>query len=219
MTTVLLAQVELAASSGAPEDTVVNTWHFRSDEIGTPAQDHGAINAALVAFYSAIDQYMSKFNSGVMTVRTYDLKDPQPRVPTGTSQQSLTFDVAGGVPCEVAVCLSYHAALVSGTNPARRRGRVYIGPLSSNGIAEAGSHTDMEISGPLLGALTTAGSALLGGHAAGAGEVTWVTYSPTDAATTGVEAAANEVVGGWVDWALDTQRRRGRAPRGRNLWS
>ena len=136
-------------------------------------------------------------------MKIYNLDDTKPRAPI--YEQTDTDAISGlsgtGFPNEVAACLSYHAAKLSGAIQARRRGRIYLGPLNTS----TGSITPTGDSRPnatfRAAVLSAAGYAALQLAAAGA---TWAVYSPT--ANTAVKIDVFS-----IDDAFDTQRRRGMA--------
>lgn len=90
--------------------------------------------------------------------------------------------------------LSFQADKVSGLPQARRRGRVYFGPLG--GAAEASGRPGTT----LLSAVVAFGAALL--SESNLADWTWVVYST-------VNNGGAPVTNGWVDNSFDTQRRRG----------
>lgn len=113
------------------------------------------------------------------------------------------LDSTTAFPAEVALCLSYRATLQSGVNPARLKGRLYIGPLNGSiGLADG----DVRPSTGMQQDVARAGNALrIAGLGAGADNVTWCVYSPT-------AGFLQPVVSCWVDNAFDTMRRRGAKP-------
>lgn len=193
------AQVSLPMDSGLPEDTAMNVWHFFAD-----AGDDATANliaAALKAFYDTVDTYLStNINAAGAVVEFYNLADPEPRVPfhsVNIGADMITSTTA--LPDEVALCLSFQAAQISGVPQARRRGRVYIGPLGQNaaGAAAAGNRP----AAAFITAMVNAGTALSTASDAAA-TWSWVVFSR-------VLNLGDPVVDGWVDNAFDTQRRRG----------
>lgn len=193
------AVVTLPMDSGLPEDAAQNVWHFWA----TSASDAIAaqIAAALKTFYDTVDTYLSTLINPVnASVEFYDLSDPEPRVPyhqVNIGADMITSTTA--LPEEVALCLSFQAAAQSGEVQARRRGRIYLGPLGQNalGATSAGNR-------PLAAfvtALVNAGDALLTASQA-ATDWDWRVYSR-------VLQQGFNVDNGWVDNAFDTQRRRG----------
>lgn len=126
-------------------------------------------------------------------------------------------------PAEVAVCLSFHGDLTgvveSAVNPspppatirpaARRRGRSYIGPIMGDPGSVLDANDEVIVSDVLQTDLSVSASRL---RAAGSIDFNWVVWSKRD-------AAAYEVVGGFVGDSFDTQRRRGNAEQSRTVWT
>jgi hypothetical protein len=94
---------------------------------------------------------------------------------------------------------------VSGISQARRRGRVFLGPLGNNAV----SSTTGRVASGAYTAIQTAAATLLGGS--GIGDWTWIIWS---------KASSSQVVvdNGWIDDAPDVQRRRGVDPSTRVLF-
>lgn len=206
--------------SGLPEDQVVNTFHFTT-ALGR-AEGHTAIVGVLQDFYNgeagqfhSISEWLGAWISRTAEIRTYDLADLRPREPM-LSVLDLNASATGtSMPEEVAVCLSYSAA--APITP-RRRGRIYVGPLSSLAVI-AGSPTTNSRPDPAV--LTDLGLAAtrLADNAAG---VSWVVLHRAQEATEDHPASAEStslIVQGYVDNALDTQRRRGPKTTARTPWS
>jgi len=196
------AQVTIAMTSGIPRDSVVNNFYF--DMVSKTSTDFDQITTALAAFYSAMKpQLSSKVNPTGNVIKYYDHNDLTPRVPRYTSTFNITGGVAAGaLPSELAVCISFQAARESGVPQARRRGRVYIGPLSTavnlNGMVDP-AHRDI---------FKNAAKGLLDASTAAANYV-WVVHSHNS------ETDDRPVTNGWVDDAFDIQRRRGLVPTSR----
>jgi hypothetical protein len=201
-----LVQVSLPMDSGLPEDAVVNTWSiFTADPKDVSIAENA--ETAIKAVYTAVQGHLSALLSGVITFKWYDRADPLPRAPWHTVSSTITPPAGvGSMPQEVALCLSFHAAPVSGVIPARRRGRVYMGPFSNAEAGFAGGRPGAT----LMDNLRDAGAALVVASQAAA-DWTWQVWSTVD-------AAGREVVGGHVDNAWDTQRRRGVAPNTRDTF-
>lgn len=221
--TTLAMQWMMESDNGNPADTVMNTWHFKTDDVGTPAEEASDCEAQLHAFYVQIGGYLSNFLAGSYTVRAFDLSDPEPRVPVWEHVGTQPIGTDNDLPCEVAVALSYQAERVSGFPQARRRGRIFIGPLkgSSALVADTGS-ADMIVDATFRADLTVGAAELAGvfvGPSSGAA-IQWCVFSPTDrAAGRTLAQSSNNVTDGWIDYAVDIQRRRGHAPGGRTLWT
>lgn len=189
--------------------------------------------------------YMSKEASraaGAVTAKSYILPGTPGDVgsPDHMSNYTLT-DEGGGqeLPAEVSICLSYHGSLVDlaeragadtpivtddravdegapATHPGRirlaerHRGRIFLGPLNTSmcGIGPGGAgrqrpsaafQNDVKIAALALNAdLATLGAP-------------WIVFSRRDWAGYGV-------VGGFIDDAFDTQRRRGAKAASRVVW-
>lgn len=194
-----IARVQLSfpAVSTVSEDTVTNTWHFTMTDINET--NTNAVQTALVAFYEALDGFKSPLQSWqTARMKIYDMDDPEERVPLydelfGTSSTAQS----SSLPPECCMVLSFHGEYVSGFSQARRRGRIYFGPLSSPVI----SGTTGQFTSTLTTAAATAAGTLLTASDA-ASDWAWVVWSPTG-------STAYPVVDGWVDNACDIQRRRG----------
>lgn len=201
---IYLTTVTFDHDSGLPENQIVNTWHVSGDLNGGET----LIAASFADFYgeaatgqlNTIMARMSSVLTGTGVVRMYDLADVVPRVPI------LEYEFAGftpggtALPSEVACCLSFKAAPVAGVNAARRRNRVYIGPLAESARI---SGTEPRPLGTFRADLFIALQNLkdeIETHSTGL--ATLVGYSPTD----GIPWTIAEA---WSDDAFDTQRRRG----------
>jgi hypothetical protein len=197
--------------SGLPEDVYVTTWYFRGDgQLSTPA-DYGAIiETVLTAFWNQqngtapnkITDFLPD-ELGSCRIKVYDLGETTPRYPV---YEAAVAGVAGQygptpLPYEVACVNSYYA----GQGP-RLRGRNYIGPLGLNAI-EASANGTPRVASALRTTITESCLNVLNTSE----NVTWVQVSTT-------YGVATPVIGGWVDDAFDTQRRRGTAPSTRLTW-
>lgn len=216
---IVRAIVTIPMDSALPEDAAQNTFHF----VGGTTDQAGADDtiAALADFYNTngatgfkVAQYLSTKCTGTAQVALYDLGDAQPRVPFAEDTFTISTPTTGdNLPEEVALCLSYQADALSGVSQARRRGRIFIGPLYSAAITQPSARpADNAIT-----ALKEAGArlAITGGHNFGGA---WCVYSPTANPTGAGESGAAVISNGWVDNAWDTQRRRGLAATTRNTW-
>lgn len=188
------------------EDRYINTWHFINAVEGAETTAATAFQTALNNFYQAIDtHYSATLASVVPSVKFYDMSDPKPRVPFQEGTMSALSTGSGTLPTEVALCLSYRAEMVSGGNPRRRRGRIYLGPFASS----AGDTSTGRPTAACLLAVQTAAQVLIDASQAST-DYEWVVYSRADdPAETGTGTAGRPVVAGYVDAAWDTQRRRG----------
>lgn len=234
--TFLRAVATINHTSGLAEDAFVNVWHFDSDN--NFATDAPEVATRLIAFYQAIDNsVLSSHVAGPIGIDVYNLADPPPRIPGHTATGTLVPAAGVPLPEEVCCCVSFQGASASGVNMKRRRGRVYIGPLTANTLT-SGVASGVHISSTYTTILANAAADLAHGSGAGAGrlavfsvrnaaDVDGVPYGATtpvvepdvgwsDAA---LAAGFEDVTSGWVDNALDTQRRRGVGATLRTAWT
>jgi hypothetical protein len=142
-------------------------------------------------------------------IKVYDMGDPVPRQPL-TVFPMVTFPVAPaqtGFPDEVALVLSFQGAKVSGVPQARRRNRVYFGPVTT--ASAVVTSNENRPSAGIIDDLIKAADEKLAIATLG---VEWIVRSET----TGV---VTPVTDGWVDNSWDTQRRRGTAPSARTVFT
>lgn len=217
---IIRAVARLPYFTSIPEDVVTNTFHFAT--VATPTTDQiTAMLTGVSQFYTdvaptdTVGEWMAGVLSratGACQVELYNLDDPEPRLPIGSTTFTLPAAVGSvTVPLETSLCLSYRAAYTSGEPNARRRGRAYIGPLSSSAITSgSGSLFPSPNTSCMSTFLQSAADHL---YAVPATEsVNWVVYSASD-------NVARVVVQAWVDNAFDTQRRRGNSPSARTTIS
>lgn len=210
MATTLRAQVTLHADSGLPRDDAVNTWHFLSASVD-PTADSSLAGAALETFYDSVANNLSSGLNGEVDVKFYDLADPNPRTPIDLHDFTITPDTSPRLPNECAIALSYRGILVSGTNPRRRRGRIFLGPLTGDTVT-AGAGGDALVTGAAMLDITAAATALMA--AGDPANFQWAVFSPTLAgpepwSVGELSGATLAVVAGFVDDAFDTIRSRG----------
>lgn len=200
------------------EDRFVNTFHFH-DLITDYSAVAADLRTAVRDFYitttnggNTLGQHISAYVQRDVKVVSYDLEQAAPRVPTETLF-SLGAAVGSGLPEEVAMCLSYH-----GEPPVtpRRRGRIYIGPLSNNssvlegGTADDPSHpSNTSVGHVVLNAIASA-QALVAASA--------LVGCPWSIRSTRPTVNYVPIVGGYVDNAWDIQRRRGPDSTARDIW-
>lgn len=196
--------VRLPYASGLPADVAVNVFH----SLGNNDGEATTFSGHLVTFYNAIDAILSGLLSNVAsaaTVTTYRVADAPPRAPV----QILPFTLVTSVntlPPEVAVTVSFQGLKVSGQPQARRRGRVFLGPMANINDLTTGRPTGANVT-----TIATAADALLTSSLT-AGSAIWSVYSPTSGNTTIVN-------NGWVDNEFDTIRERGRPATSRTTFS
>lgn len=217
------AQVTIPLDSALPEDSFVNTFYFDGDDTlgeDLDSEYHSVVYNLLQTFYQSIDAYLANSVASPATLKIYDMRDPLPRVPEFTGTIPLTDSAQPPLPSEVALCVSFQADPVSGVAQARRRGRVFIGPLPSTASFAVVTAGQLRPHTALVGAFADAANAMAdGADTVGGSHVSWAVYSPTLDAIGTIDDAFNDVTNGWVDNAYDTQRRRGAAPSSRTLWT
>lgn len=209
------AQVIQHYYTNLPADVAVNNLYFSS---GSPTPATAEMDRILTVINSAWGA-LEDFRAGIlkatagMTVKIYDVTAPPHSSPLriGGPYNMGAPESPTNMPLEVAGVISFQGAVTAGTNPARRRGRNYIGPLNTAAL-DAGSASTMPklTTGFIAGLLDYAEQ--LEAVNIGAGACTWCVYSKTDNAMV-------PVTNGWVDDAFDTQRRRGNDTTARTLFT
>lgn len=207
--------------TGVSEDRVMNTWAFQTPTTAPVAGEMDDVAAALEEFYNDviaatshtvahyIGEQLSR-SADDASFEFYDVGAFMSGAPHGSPIRIDTWTLgatnpgADGIPSELAVCLSYHGNLTgipeeSGlTRPrARRRGRVYIGPLSQIALESEAGTGRSRVATQCRDTIAAAG-----GRLADHTDVQWNVWSRSDSAFT-------SVTGGFVDDAFDVQRRRG----------
>lgn len=199
-----LVQVTLNHDSALPEDVTVNAWSFNT---GVAKDTTAAIDivAKLQTFYNAFASRLSASLAGTGSVKFYDRADLKPRVPWFTGALVIVPGTSN-LASEVSLTLSFSSDVISGVPAARRRGRLFLGPLAS-------SVNDATSGRPITAAVTEISNAagVLQTASANAAGWGWEIYSRTD-------LIGRDVLRGYVDNAFDTQRRRGLRPTTRTLW-
>ena len=211
------AQVTLDRRGGLPADAITNTYHFEDDsgfssDGGISVNGPGLVTR-LQTFYNTLGGFMLGAGLiGTGVVRLYNMSDVKPRVPrleTGINFQPN----AGGTPLpgEVALCLSFDAEKVSGQSQARRRGRVFLGTLSTSVFTVPGVDTpEPRPKAQTITDLLAAAHTMARG---GSGAFRLAVFSPTQSVTAADQDLAwNDVVRVSVDDAFDTIRSRGTRP-------
>lgn len=213
----ILGQVVIPHQDQLAHDAVVNTFNFTGvDDVEDMCT---AAYGRLQEFYedapggstNGLIRFMStELNYPGARLKFYNQDDPEPRVPIFDESMGLVQTSPVGstnLPGEVAVCTSYSAAAESGTNPRRRRGRLYIGPLNI-GASTATNGVAARPSGPFITCLEGTTQRLAEASTLGCA---WAVYSRRGSSFAIIEK-------GYVDNAFDTQRRRGVNPTTRTPW-
>jgi hypothetical protein len=203
-----------------PEDRFINTFHFADEELTdsylTLAEGcRERVRDFYVVAHTTdpLGLYLSSYVQRAFTVVSYNMLLPKgTRTPTVLSG-TLPNVSGGGLPEEVAICLT-----LQGAPPvtARRRGRLYIGPLmnQSTVIAASSSTTPAR---PLMTGASNVAACILDKANFLVDEssvlLPWCIRStvPTENYV--------PIVQGYVDNAFDTQRRRGPDPSTRNYFT
>lgn len=208
--------------SGLPKDQTVNVFHFLMGVgTATPAgADLDQISTALDTFFNtpvgggtAIRVYIGETTMATqrVTYKMFNMDDASPRVPirTPVAANPTPATSAQPLPAEIAACLSFRGAVISGVAPARRRGRVFIGPLNTSALvieaATGQPRIDTACSASCVAAANRMHDDLftLG--------ISWGIYSPTQRGSGPAADGFTPAVYAWMDNAFDTQRRRGPA--------
>jgi hypothetical protein len=221
------AQVTLPLDSAVPADAITNTWYFQGANTGDSLGPE--IKSQLQAFYTSLGMTsLFPIELGpTATLKCYDLDDAEPRNVVHQDTIALTASGSAGLPHECAVVLSFVATVPSGESAARRRGRIFLGPLSRDTVQIVSGIPTVEFD--TRTAIVAAASDL---QDAGDNVCQWVIYSPTHHQGRGVTPKGSpatpphsladsvyNVTAGWVDNAFDTMRSRGVKATSRLTWT
>lgn len=222
-----LVKAIMSAQSGLTEDQIVNDWAFTWTGAGDPFEaDFVSLMAAVDQFYNGDPgsgdmpgKYISAWvnRSATHSMAIYQLTAPPIGSPVFEDDWlgPTSPYASSALPLEVAGVVSFHADLTGvpeesgATRPkARRRGRVFVGPLIDDAIT--GDTPPYMLSAAFTLALRAninfmADTAL-------ADDWTFGVWSRAD-------QTVRPAVGGWTDNAPDTQRRRGKSPTTRVTYS
>jgi hypothetical protein len=200
-----MVRVVLHTADAIPANYIQNQFC-----LGHPDGD-GHVVADVV---TAIKDFYDGIRSSVLTsdlaqngheMKFYALPGIQPNYPF--AEETWDFDSSpsgAGLPREVAVALSFQGSRAAGFPQARRRGRIFIGPvLATANSSGRPSSTIMSNLAFYADALRVALNPDPQHY--------WAVWSTVD-------QEAVEVQNGWVDNAFDTQRRRGVATTSRTVW-
>ena len=230
MPSVIQLVARLAPASGVPSDTVENVIHVGSSLGGSVVGDIDEMCQAFRDFYIAtapgatndlgtfIGDSVSRA-ANACSILAYFTPDLTGQTPFGSPVTSLNFTMSTAavptpLPEEVSACISYNADLtnvpVTENNPTpppaiirpqqRRRGRLYFGPLQGT----AGSEVN-NIFRPTTVFRTDLGLAF----AKMAQDMLAIAVDYALCVWSKADGATYPVIGGYVDDAWDTQRRRG----------
>jgi hypothetical protein len=184
---------------GDPDQNTSNSLYFLGAVGSSTADDIIEALARLTVGYQAWDNtiYPSSVVGTVATVTTYDMADPEPRSPLDISTFNIAPAAGTAHPSDVSICLSYRADYPSGANRARRRGRIYLGPLlAATGTTITGQ--GLRVSATAIAAIRT-GAELL--DTVITTPIEWAMWSQTD-------GVARPIVEASIDNQFDTRRSR-----------
>lgn len=223
-----LSVLKFTTVSGIPADRVENTMAWTGDD--DPDVAAADVNDALVNFYTVangathkVGHYLADSLSRTVAphIDLYELTDLTGVTGIGTPVASRALsavlpdaEASDNLPPEVAVCLSFHGDLTGlversgATRPANRhRGRIFLGPLTTGTVHKITDTKVAEVRDVPRQAICDAAGRII----AGVFGATWCVWSRAN-------AALYPVVGGFVDNAFDTQRRRGVKTTLRTVW-
>src|SRR3954470_4469220 len=184
--------VALQSLNALPHDRFINTLHFDGDDWGS-----GLVDELWGHYKTFFDLYGGNLAGTGHEVKCYH---PGPNPGGPYFSKKVTFPggaKSSGGPTEVAICLSYPTVDDFAASTPRRRGRIYLGPLTDT--ATQGNRPNGTLRSKVLD--LGAGIAQVGL----ASNVTWMMKSQTDNSYHKIEVVS-------VDDAWDIQRRRGLAP-------
>lgn len=214
--TILRCEVTMPFTTALPRDIAMNTFHWETSGDANDA-DYLAITSELDHFYNlpvdsdvpsadglAVSQFLSRILSRSENAVTVTFSDAQADPAPVLAVTNFTLDNGSGfdadvLPQEVALCISYQATPLLPVPVRRRRGRVYMGPLNTNGVGEASTGgVDISVANTAIRNVFAEAASRM---ATGPTTVSWVVYST-------VNDDSYVITEGWVDNAWDTQRRR-----------
>lgn len=214
----LRVTVRLPPRTGIERDAVYNSFAFISNAATTLATNYANILLLMNDFYNGnpvginpINQYLSSFILRTPTqcqVKIYNIgAPPQAPVFTGVFTLGIVSLGANDLPNEVASTLS-HSALLTGVSEGlgggprarqRRRGRMYIGPLTTQAMTKDPVTGIMKPEGNFVNTMLNAADRLAN---PAVGNPDWCVWSRSD-------NLLRPVVSWWVKDVFDVQRRRG----------
>jgi hypothetical protein len=207
--------------SGRPKDASRNVWHFET--VGAPTSgEHTGIGTAVASFYQGIGVHLGGNISTAANAHRVETAVVTPGAPgalddvvspiVNISPFAITGIVNNALPSEVAVALSFRVDVaglqeeVGATRPrSRRRGRIYVGPVSNQLITWATPTFEPKLSVGAREAFLDAYDTMIGTLANAGTGLRHVVYSRVGAQAYGVTFVS-------VDDEFDTIRRRGGKP-------
>lgn len=214
---IIRTDVVMPYTSNLPEDIAINTFHW---DAAVPEDAFSNIVTGLREFYNdvhdvggvAIHEHISPVVSratDAVEIRFYDAQNEGP--PLAIDNFSLNpASTSSSLPLECAVCLSY-TAYSPPADPRRRRGRIYVGPLTGDTVTFVANQPPV-VAQELVEALAAGGTYLTGISMGAGGGGGWGVYSR-------VADSIAIITAGWVDNEFDTQRRREKDATARLNWT
>lgn len=202
--------------SGFPADRFVNSWAFMNLDLNnTPLSAAEMFGRVLDAFYftpsagaRTVASWMSPHLVPADTeYRVYDLGLPPPRDPIiVVPQQTVQFGAGAVLPEEVAMVLSLvgqnlgwdanNEGSITPVPRKSRRGRLFLGPLKQSAASTVSGRVVPHVD--FINDVIDRANNIINSTE----NMSWDIVSPTRLLST-------KVIGGYVDNAFDTQRRRG----------
>lgn len=201
---IIVAQDTALPTSGNLADVIVTTMWFDNTDITAAVSDIVPVMKGLINNLAGVWSQIVSQNGHV--IKLTDIADPQPRYPFYEETWNTTVAPSGSTaPPEVSLVASFQGDRLSGVPQARRRGRMYVGPLRLTHLGNDGRPTPALITQltAIMDDFLTASAAMTA--------TTWGVYSRAGSFIT-------EVTNGWIDNEFDTQRRRGRLATSRTVY-
>lgn len=192
-----IVQTTLRTSDNLPENFITNQICIANMAVGDNTQ--AAVTTAINTFYSAIRSvtFSADLAQNGHVSKFYTAGGPPPNYPYDEVSWNMgSAPSGGGMPREVALCLSFQGLRIPGTPQARRRGRIYLGPLLSS----------LNSSGRPLGTSVTT---ILQEAEDFAQDIQAIDPSYSWAVWSTLDGTAVPLHDLWIDDAFDTQRSRG----------
>lgn len=192
-----LVQITLKTADAIPENFVTNNYCVSGDVAS------GADSLALMnVFKTWYDVVRTNLLPSTVAQLNHDFKlyiagGAKPNYPLYENVFNLTSSPSGTtLPSEVATCLSFEGLRIPGLAQARRRGRVYLGPVKDT--VNSGGRPAAAIQANLLAGAQALATGIRTVPSAG----DWAVWSPSN-------GTAVILWNAWMDNSWDTQRSRG----------
>ena len=198
------AQVIIKTADNVAENFVSNSFAFNVDVTATaPA----LLTPLIKDFYDdLVTYYPTTIAQNGHEIKYTLLPGTPPNYPFDTDVWNFATAPNGvSMAEELAVCLSFQGDKEAGLPQARRRGRIYIGPLDNT------SANGNRPSSAIITSLANAAASFADAVTNLGGNTWWAVWSVAN--QEGVP-----ISNGWVDNAWDVQRRRGVDPTSRTTW-